>query len=102
MRNILIFITCLTSAFALGSEIDFAAYEKMAQKEIQGKSSEDKFYIYSLFARELLGLKELELSQKYYLMALDEAKNNKELDQSEAHNNLLYIQLKQSASKERM
>lgn len=76
-------------------------YEAEVEAEIkkQGKTNEDKYYIYALFARELLGLKEYELSKNYYQKALSAGEEAEILDMSEVHYNMLFIRYKQGADK---
>lgn len=80
------------------------SYEKEVESEItkQGKSEEDKYYIYALFARELLGLKEYELAKKYYEKALAAGEKAAVLNMSEVHYNMLFIRYKEGADKQEL
>jgi tetratricopeptide (TPR) repeat protein len=107
MQRLIIFLfISLFSQSIMGSEVSdlVEKYEAEVETEIktQKKSEEDKYYIYALFARELLGLKEYKLAKKYYSKALESGENAEILDMSEIHYNMLYIRYMEGADKEEL
>lgn len=96
----------LSSMKAYASEVSdlVAKYETEVEAEIkaQGKTNEDKYYIYALFARELLGLKEYSLAKKYYKKALESGEKASILDMNEVHYNMLFIRYKEGADKDEL
>lgn len=107
MQRILFLIFIIFSFnLAFSSEVSdlVAKYEAQIESEInnQNKSDEDKYYIYALFARELMALNEYELSKKYYNKALESGEKAEILDMSEVHYNMLYIRYMEGAPKEEL
>lgn len=101
-----IFLMFLLSMNIFASDVSdlVKKYESEVEAEIskQDKSEEDKYYIYALFARELLGLKEYDLAKKYYQKALAAGEKGEVLNMSEVHYNMLFIRFKQGAEKEEL
>lgn len=79
-------------------------YEQAVEDKIsaQKKTDEDRYYIYLLFARELLGLKEYALAKKYYSKALTSGEKASIVDMNEFHYNMLFIRYKEGAGKEEL
>jgi hypothetical protein len=106
MQSKLILIFILFFQFTYASEVSdlVQKYESRVEKEIkdQNKSEEDKYYIYALFARELLGLNEYDLAKKYYKKALVSGEKAEVLDMSEVHYNMLFIRYNEGAEKEEL
>lgn len=91
--KILFLVVLSFSAFSAPSEEQIKKYQTEIESEIklQGKSERDKYYIYALFARELLVKKQYALSEQYYQKALIAGKAGKVEGMSEVYYNLLYI-----------
>lgn len=96
------YLTFLLAFFVVSSFAQSAGelenYEKEIETMIQEakKNPEEKYNIYSLFGRELLGLKKFSLARKYYEKAVAQP-TGKEVDKSEAYYNLLYIAYRQGS-----
>lgn len=72
-------------------DFDISGYQEKVENQIkkEGKTPEEKYHIYALFGRELLGLKKYKLAEEYYLKALGQ--KTSETDKSEAYLNLVYL-----------
>ena len=85
---------------AIAQKFNPAEFKEKVERQIkaEGKTPEEKYHIYALFGRELLGLKKYELAREYYSKALKQ-KTSKP-DKSESYLNLVYIAHAQKRDKE--
>jgi len=99
-KFIILIILSLNLSYSSEVSEEVLKYQLSVEQEIksQEKTDEDKYYIYALFARELLGLKEYSLAKEYYQKALSFGEKA-ELSMPEVHYNLLFIAYKSNASK---